>query len=612
MKYLHSLRVALILFFLVGGRVFGAAGKEIWVEMKSPHFVAYSDASESQTRDVLLQFEEIRNMFLTVFPGIRVDPPKPMILIVTRNSDSMKRFLPGEFEGKNPKKDAGVFFTCQDRNYAILRMDVTHQMDQPYQVLFHEFTHGILHLNFPAMPVWLDEGIADFYGATEIRSDHVMIGKVPWGRLETIRTSSFLPMETLMRVNHSSPHYREGDKSGVFYSQSWVFVHYLFMNEQAQKAELYKKYLTALQKNPDSVAAGRESFGDLDKLLRNLNSYAHQPRFLYWTLKVANKATNRDFRSRTLDVASALLVRGEFFQNTGQEKESRPILEEALTLSPKLPELQVALGYGHFLRNETRPAIAAFEDAIRLGSTDFRPHYYLARLAQVNYLAQGEGSSQTLEHLEQARRLRPDFPGIHMLLCMEYSKDPSKAAEALEAGKLAVELEPQDLTFRANLGLAYMNLNLESQAKTIGDQLNTLARTQQEKFIADQYAVSLSHFIDRRKAQMAHIANNAGGGSTPGSTTPAPVYMPSKSIKFRPSENLVPLWKEVLQLLRKGKTAEAAQKVEAALSKAQTKYDRKALQDLLDQLRVPASTPTPRLGTQTTKVSRRCRRGLIS
>lgn len=195
------------------------------MEVRSPHFVAYSDAGISEAQRILSEFEEIRSVFRGVFPSIRVDASKPMILLVLRDEESMKRFAPREFEGKNPKRPSGLYLSSSDRDYAMVRLDASHQAEQPYFVVFHEYTHGILHQNFASFPAWLDEGIADFYGATEIQSDRVLVGKVPRGRLETMRNHVFLPLETLLSVNHESPYYREGDKSGVFYSQSWALVH---------------------------------------------------------------------------------------------------------------------------------------------------------------------------------------------------------------------------------------------------------------------------------------------------------------------------------------------------------------------------------------------------
>jgi tetratricopeptide (TPR) repeat protein len=496
----------------------------------------------------------------------------------------MKRFVPKEFEGRNPKRNAGLFYAGPDRNYAILRMDATTRSDQPFEVLFHEFTHGILRLNFPSIPTWLDEGIADFYGATEIRKDRVLIGKVPLGRLETLRTGTLLPLETLLRVTQDSPHYREGDKSGQFYAQSWALVHYLFLDEQAQAAGLFKKYLAAFDRLQDPVVAGREGFGNLEALQGSLAAYVRRVNFKYWNYELTARGAEQELSSRSLDPAAALVVRGEFLQMAKQEREAEALLQAALRLNPDLPEVHAALGYGHYLRKEFAPAAATFERALRLGSTDFRPPYYLARLALEGHGGSSKDSPSILDYLKQAQLLRPDFPGIQMQLCLEYSRDPAQAELALAAGQRAIRLEPQNLAFRANFGIACMNLGLDAEASAVGDQLAKLAREPWEKSMADQYGVSLGSHLDRRKARADGVANSMAqslGDPQAPSTHPR---VSGRPLKFQLPGHLAALGQEVLKLVSEGKRPEAIRKVESALAAARTDYDRKALRKLLEQL----------------------------
>jgi len=362
--------------------VFHAASNETWVEVRSPHFLAYSDAGESEARKALTGFEGIRSVFQNAFPGLQVDPHKPMIIIVAADEASMKRFLPGQFEGKDPKRPAGVFLMRADRQYAILRLDIYHQVDQPYFSLFHEYTHSIVHQNFPSLPAWLDEGIADFYGATEIRSGQVYVGRLPTGRLRILHEQTHIPIETLLAVTHDSPHYKEGEKSGIFYAQSWAFVHYLFMDDQAKKAGLFQAYLKALSRATNPLEAALEAFGNLAALQRDLTRYSARTVFHFRILPLVVGSTDKEFQSRTLGDAEALVLRAEFLQYAQQERESRSLLDQALNLSPKEPWVHVALGYGHSLRGEDEAARLRFEEAIRLGSQDFRASYYLATLAQ--------------------------------------------------------------------------------------------------------------------------------------------------------------------------------------------------------------------------------------
>jgi tetratricopeptide (TPR) repeat protein len=572
------MRLLMFLSVLACGGTQLAASKETWVEVKSPHFVAYTDAGEKEARKALEGFEGIRSVFSAVFPGIRVDPPKPMIIIVAENEASMKRFSPMQFEGKDPARPAGLFFKGTDRNCAILRLDIDHQVDQPYFVLFHEYTHSIIHQNFPTMPTWMDEGIADFYGATEIHSKQVYLGRVPVGRLLQLRSSVRLPIETLLTVNHDSPQYQEGGKVGVFYAQSWAFIHYLFMDKEAQKAGLFRTYLKALAHQMDPLAAAREGFGDLEKLQGDLTLYSRRPVFAFWNLPLTVKLADKDFQVRAVDGPEALVIRAEFLQHAGRMAEAGDLLRQALATAPGRPEILTALGNGHVLQGETEEARLAFEEALRLGSPDFRVPYHLALLAQDGPGSGSDNAGRILAWLEAALRLRPDFPGIHMALCRQYSSDPRDPKKAVQEGMKAVELEPENLANRVNLGYACMNLGLEPEAKIIGSQLEKLASTRFEKQMAESYASSLQRFLARKGAQseLAAVSLPSSGELQ---------QRPMEPLKFSLPSYLAPLGNEVMQLDAEGKREEAIRRVEAALAKARYAYDRKPLKALLDALR---------------------------
>ena len=588
MRPLRLLRLCALLP-LLGSLTPFCSAKETWVEVKSPHFVAYSDDGEAEARRALTAFEGLRSVFGVIFPGIRLDPPKPMLIIVTRDQDSMARFLPGAFEGKDPKRPAGMFTMGADRNYAILRTDARSQVEQPYAALFHEYTHSVVHQNFPSLPTWLDEGIADYYGATEIRTDKVYLGRIPRGRLQELRDRIRLPMETLLTVTPDSPHYREGEKAGIFYAQSWAFVHYLFMDEGACKAGLFSAYLGALAKEKEPLAAAKVAFGDLGKLQGTLGMYSHQTIYRFAILPLVVGMADKEFQARPLSAAEALLVRAEFLHYTQHEAEAWPLLKQALALEPKNPAVHAALGHGHVMRGEVEGAQQEFEEAIRLGSQDFRPPYYLAKLAQEGSGEGRAGRVQRLAWLEAARTLRPDFPGTHLVSCREYSHEPADPERAIQEGKAAVQVEPQNLAYRAELGLAFIRLDREAPARAIGAQLKAMAATPWEKQVAEFYEGSLAHYLTR-KAQAATPPPGvvaAAPGPEP-AQPPGVSGQPPQALKFSLSSAYAPLGQEVLRLVQAGRTEVAVQKVQHALAKATNDYDRKSLGALLVALKAPS------------------------
>ena len=582
MPSLKLLRFLWLSVLLAWGTELAAARPEVWVEVRSPHFTAYSNAGDAEARKALLGFEAIRSVFDRVIPGLRVDPPKPMILLVVEDEAAMKRLYPKPFEGRDPARPAGVFMAGAERNYAILRLDVDHQADQPYFVLFHEYTHSIVHQNFPALPTWLDEGIADFYGSTEIRSNQVFIGRVPLGRLQRLRQSVRLPMETLLTVTQDSPQYQEGQQTGIFYAQSWAFVHYLFLDEQAQKAGLFGSFLKARQTVLDPLKAARAAFGDLDKLTAILGAYANRQTFRYLNLPLTVKLSDVDFQGRRLDEAQALVVQAEFLLHSQEGAAAEPLLARALAQAPKAPEVQAALAQSHLLRGELEPAREAYQAALALGSQDFRVPFHLAQLTQQQARSGVVEAPQILAWLEAARTLRPDFPGTHMALCRQYSFEPRDPVRAIQEGRQAVELEPSQLAHHINLAIACLNLDLEPEAQAIAAQLRRLASTEAERRLVASYESRLAAFQERKQERAPDLIPHLILPEPPGQPPP---IKPKAPLKFSLPDYMAPLGREVMGLLAQDRGEEAIRRVEAALAKANNEYDRRALRGLLAALK---------------------------
>jgi tetratricopeptide (TPR) repeat protein len=560
-----------------------AGGKPAWQEVRSPHFIAYTDANLSDAREALREFEEIRRAFESTFPGIRVDPPRTLVVFIHRDEASMKQLLPEEFSGKRPKRSSGWYLWRPDQNYALLRLDARTSEDQPYHVLYHEFTHGILHQNFAAIPVWLDEGLAEYYGETRIlRSNRVQLGRASRASLETLRQSSLLPLETLLTVDHKSPEYREGDKAGVFYAQSWALVHYLLMDEKAKKAGLFQKYLQALSQDPDPIAVARKAWGDLAAVQSSLYAYTQQGRFHFWDLPLGPQTAVAEFPSRPLSEAESLVARGEFLRDKGQSAEARALLQQALALDPKLAAARVALAVEQFRAADMAGARENLERAEALGSQDARTPLLLAEIALArNDLSPAE-RQKVAAWLETARSRRPEDPEVHMQLCRFHASDPGSRQQALLAGRKALELDPDDPSHWANFGYVCMVLGEEQAAKAVGDRIRSqVGRPGWDEAHAN-YQPSLERFLESRQ----RLASPPPASVTPpegkGASLPA---TPKPRLKFSLPDHLAPVGLQVMQLSGQGQEPEAIPVVEEALAAAKSEIDRKALRGLLKLLR---------------------------
>ena len=149
MPFRDRLRPALrwiLALFLTGIVAPTASAKDTWIEVRSPHFTVISNAGEKEARKMADQFEQFREVFHTTFPKWRVDLGKPLIIFAVKNEDSLKALIPAYWEGKGRAHPAGLYMPGEERHYVAVRTDM--ETDNPYQIVYHEYTHAIMNLNF--------------------------------------------------------------------------------------------------------------------------------------------------------------------------------------------------------------------------------------------------------------------------------------------------------------------------------------------------------------------------------------------------------------------------------------------------------------------------------
>ena len=100
-----------------------AAEEAHWVEVQTAHFVVASDAGEGAARGVATDFEQIRALFHATFPELRVDPPQPIRIVVTRDEAAMRVITPDEWGGPEHVHPSGVFHSDGEKDYIVLRLD---------------------------------------------------------------------------------------------------------------------------------------------------------------------------------------------------------------------------------------------------------------------------------------------------------------------------------------------------------------------------------------------------------------------------------------------------------------------------------------------------------
>jgi tetratricopeptide (TPR) repeat protein len=396
----------------------------------------------------------------------------------------MRVITPDEWGGPEHVRPTGVFHSDGEKDYIVLRLDA--EGTTAFHTSYHEYTHSLMYLNFPRLPLWVREGVAEFFGNSLLSEARATTGTVDRGHLFVLSKNEWLPMETLFQVSETSPYYNERNPASVFYAESWATVHYLLLDPEARRADLFTKYLAAWDAGADAVLAGRTALGDLSVFESAVKKYVGQanwrPGVALPGLAVLQEAS---WKTRAMAPAEVLSLRGDYFAHRRMMDEARPLLEEGAKTGPEIAATHEALGYFYFRNSDFAAAQAEMQRAISLGADDFLPYFVLGSVALRNVTESEEDIRDARKKLERAAELNPMFAPTFEALTQAYSRSAETLGNAVTAAETAVRLEPGTRGYQLNLAYTLLNNGKIAQARAVAEKLEATGSKE------DEHAVQL-------------------------------------------------------------------------------------------------------------------------
>ena len=391
----------------------------------------------------------------------------------------------------------GFYQLSYDRNFAIIRTDVRGTGPLGYRALYHEYTHAYLHHNYCGLPVWLDEGLAEFYGNTSIEGKEAGVGMPNTIQLRLLKENRLLPVDQLVTIDRTSPLYNTREHSGIFYAESWALVHYLSISPDMRGQDLINKYLRALHASDDPIEAATQTFGDPKKLSEKLESYIHNPTFPYERVPLQSKLSEKDFTVRTLSPAEGTLALADFLLRSNHLPEGLEQLHEVEKLNPGTPSYHGEFAHYHLIKADYANAEKELQLAIAANPNYISAHIDMAfvYLRRDGYTK--ESTPKIRAELEKVLRDSPDFAPAHAFLSIAYAQDPDKdTSKALKAPLRASELERGNLAYFIDIGKALLAAGRISEAKKIAESVQKVATTASDRSTAASFAKQIDYKVN--------------------------------------------------------------------------------------------------------------------
>jgi hypothetical protein len=161
---------------------------------------------------------------------------KPVTVYLFSSKEEYSQYLRAAFPGYPPRR--AYFIQTPGKELAVY----TWWGDRIQEDLRHEYTHGLLHAALETVPLWLDEGLAEYFevtGATpgRINPEHAQ-------QLVTSVQNGWRPdmdrLESLEKVSHM--HHED-------YREAWAWVHYM-LHSSPDTQQVLLNYLHELRTNP--------------------------------------------------------------------------------------------------------------------------------------------------------------------------------------------------------------------------------------------------------------------------------------------------------------------------------------------------------------------------
>ena len=436
------------------------AREQRWVSVSSPYFTVLTPESEKVARVWAAELERFRLMLqqVLVAPDKRL---RPVTVVLFSSDRAMKPFKPLE-KGK-PQKVDGLFVNFGDSHAIELSLESTPV--QIRRIIFHEAVHWYSNASEMAMPLWLEEGVAEVYSTFQVKPD----GTCSFGHTinEHIAALQGLPrwsMEKLALTARDSLQYNEGDRATQFYAEAWLATHYLLFGKDTPGRTSLARYLEALGTADSSAQAFQQAFGvDYAGFNRRLGAYVKGGHYSIYSYRQPADDIDKKLVVKPASEAAVQLALGTLLLGARQQAtpESEAYLRRAAALAPQDPVVWQVLGEGAMLGKQLDEAEKYFAQAVASGSDSYYTHYCLGycRLRGVDWNNGLVDTAATLASVRDFRRalsLNPRFvPAYEALAGLMYAVESyePKDRELLEQG---IRLAPEN--GMVDVGLAACDL----------------------------------------------------------------------------------------------------------------------------------------------------------
>jgi len=235
----------------------------------TPYYIMMTDLGEDAAREAAIRMTRMAEEYYNRTRGFsgRIDRKLPFFLFSRMEDYILAGGVPGS---------AGVFMGDRINGFRLMAVtNVDTEASETWHTVQHEGFHQFAHAMIgPNLPIWVNEGLAEYFGEGIFTGDGFVTGVIPPWRLKRLKAGMeaqrFIPVRTMMLITHEQWNQQLNLAN---YDQAWAMVHFLAHAEDGKYQQPFVQFMRGVSQGMDWRAAWMGTFGDPEGFEQKWRAY---------------------------------------------------------------------------------------------------------------------------------------------------------------------------------------------------------------------------------------------------------------------------------------------------------------------------------------------------
>jgi hypothetical protein len=261
----------------------------------SKYYVIHTDLPEIEAREAQLRMTRMAEEYLRGSAGFSGEIKERLPFYLYKNL--------ADYTAAVGVEGSGGFFDGDKLMATTLRTPAGEISGDTWHIVQHEGFHQFAHAAIAGeIPMWADEGLAEYFGQAIFTGDGFVAGLIPQARLVRVRAllkdAGDKPLEKCLALSREEWNAKVEMSN---YDLAWSFVHFLMHGEEGKLRKSFDGFVHDIGRGEAPAKAYDRHFNSTPNLQR---------RYRDWWVGLGDNPTAQNYNRATLSILTSFLARG--------------------------------------------------------------------------------------------------------------------------------------------------------------------------------------------------------------------------------------------------------------------------------------------------------------